>query len=127
MNVDYVGEFNEPDARAPLLWCLLGILSEPLDPYLGGILPLGKPGYCGGDPGWEISTNDTDNNERFDDQGRRMYFAWTDPEMSGLNPNAAWYSEDVVRHHLRRVLENFLKVHPDRKVEVDSLVLKYKL
>lgn len=123
----YVDEFDERDALAPLMWCFLGVVSDPLDHYLKGILPLGKPGSCGGDPGWGIYTDDMDNNERFDDQGRRMYFAWTDAEISGLTPNAAWYSEDVVRYHLRRVFENFVAAHPQRKAEVDALLLKYKL
>lgn len=113
----------------PLLECLRFAINDahPLDFYLKGILPPGKGGYCGGDPGWEISGSDDDLKNWYDDAGNRLYYAWTNQSVSELDPPDGYYPVDVVRHHVLEVLQNFRALNPGRSSEVDAAIKRFEL
>jgi hypothetical protein len=108
------------DNIEPLLYCLSFAiqLNRPLDYFLPGILT--GEGTSGGDPGWVMYP------ERRSD-GRTVYVAWTNPDMSDLDPCEGEYDEATVKLHVRRTLNNFAHAHPESTAEVDRLVAKYGL
>jgi hypothetical protein len=126
--VDFDAEKQSMDLL-PLLECLRFAVDwgRPVDAFLKGILPPGEGGYCGGDPGWEISSSDDDLKNWYDEKGNRLFYAWTHQPVSGLDPCDGYYPVDVVRHHAREVLDNFRARHPDRAAEVDAAIKRLQL
>jgi hypothetical protein len=116
-------------ALLPLLECLrYAVLpNRPVDSFLKSILPPGEGGYCGGDPGWEISGSDNDLKNWYDEAGNRLYYAWTHQPVSELDPCDGYYPVDVVRHHVLEVLNNFRARHPERSAEVDTAIKRLEL
>jgi hypothetical protein len=106
----------------PLLECLSYAIesNRPLDYFLRGILGGDATAPSGGDPGWVLYQDHLEG-------GRVIYHAFTDPEMSGLDPNEGDYDEWTVKLHVRRALDNFVTAHPDQANEVRDVVLKYGL
>lgn len=103
----------------PLLYCIGNAIPyQPLDYYLQGIFT--DQGPCGGDPGWGIEKKITTD-------GKKVYWAYSNAEISGLDPCEGDYDEETVKKHVRRTLENFRKSHPERSREVDEVVAKYQL
>ena len=106
----------------PLLWCLRFVVGyyQPLDYFLRGVLTGEESAPSGGDPGWLMYP------ERLAD-GRTVYQAWTNPDISYIDPCEGVYDEATVKRLVRRTLENFRKAQPERSVEVDEVIAKYCL
>jgi hypothetical protein len=89
-----------------------------VDFFLEGIFTGNGP--SGGDPGWAI--------DRATDQiVERQFHVYMSSDISGHDIDEAVYDEATVKRHVRRTLENFAAMHPDRKQEVEEALLKYKL
>jgi hypothetical protein len=120
----YVGDAEDWGAYGPLLYCLgfavENVAGKPVDYFLRGILNGDEDAPSGGDPGWVLYR------DRFEN-GQVVYHAFTNPEMSGLDPSEADYDEVTVKLHVRRTLDNFAKAHPERQAEVREVVTKYRL
>ena len=115
-------------ALEPLLWCLDFAIAQyhPLDYFLSGIFT--QIGPVGGDPGWQLFREEDDAGRPvLDKSGTPMFYAWTDPNTSGLNPHEGTYNEATVKIHVRATLENFRKAHPGRSSEVDKVIVRYGL
>ena len=124
----YVSNYNSAsNDLAPLLWCLGFVITDrELDFYLQGTFT-GK-GLCGGDPGWQLFPEKDDvGRPVLDESDKPMFYAWTDPDISGLNPHEGTYDEATVKKHVRATLENFRKAHPGRSPEVDKVIVRYEL
>jgi hypothetical protein len=105
----------------PLLYCIgNAIPCRPLDYFLKGIFTDDEMAPGGGDPGWVWWR------ERQSD-GSYLYYAWTDPEMSALEPFEASYDEITVKRYVRRTLENYAEAHPERQAEVVEVITKFGL
>lgn len=111
-----------------LLWCLRFLIVDhlPLDYWLSRIFPAIEKRYAGGDPGWEITNVQLDTGDALcDSMGRAIYRVWIDESISYLESGVGFYEEAIVKHHVRRTLENFRAMHPAYSIEIDALVLKY--
>jgi hypothetical protein len=95
-------------------------VNYPLDYFLGGILTGDESAPSGGDPGWVLYQDRVE-------QGRIIYHAWTNADISELDPCEADYDEATVKLHVRRTLDNFAKAHPERQADVDKVIAKYAL
>lgn len=114
----------------PLAECLSYVINsfQPLDYWLRQIFPSTEPHYAGGDPGWEITNYDPDTGEMlYDETGNIKYHAWTNEDISGLDPCEGEYDEATVKKHVLRTLENFRHAHPERTKEVDEVIARYQL
>lgn len=105
----------------PLLYCIGNAVPyRPLDYFLRGIFTDDAMAPGGGDPGWGWWR------ERKDD-GHYLYHAWTNPDISALEPFEADYDEVTVKRCVRRTLEDFSEAHPDRKAEVEEVIMRFGL
>jgi hypothetical protein len=103
----------------PLLYCIGNTThASSIDYYLKGIFT--GVGPCGGDPGWQLFPDD-------DYIDKKMFYAWTNADISGLDPHEGTYDEATVKKHVRATLENFRKAHPERSIEVDEVILRFLL
>jgi len=59
--------------------------------------------------------------------GKIIYRVWIDEDISYLESGVGFYEEAIVKHHVRRTLENFRAVHPAYSIEIDALVQKYEI
>ncbi|RYF30454.1 MAG: hypothetical protein EOO23_05110 [Comamonadaceae bacterium] len=98
----------------------------------------GKDGPGGGDPGWSIHWIPEADEALFPEDWRKCmaqlpaseggcYEAWTHQPISDLDPPCAYYAKEVVRHHIREVLDNFRARHPERAIEVDAAIKRFGL
>lgn len=138
----WIGDYVSFDAETqdmvllPLLECLRYAIrpDRPADFFLKSLL--GEDGPGGGDPGWSIHWIPKESEALFPDAwGLCMsglpgeggcYEAWTNQEISDLDPPCAYYSKLVVYRHVREVLENFRLGNPKREREVDSIIKRFE-
>jgi hypothetical protein len=113
---------RDGDDVEPLLWCLRFAVSDafPFDYFLRGILLGDDDAPSGGDPGWVMYP------ERLKD-GRKIYRAWTNPDMSYLDPCEGQYDEATAKRLVRRTLENYAKANPEFSSNVQEVIEKYGL
>ena len=101
-----------------VLQCILRPYNVPLDRWLKEILT--HAGGLSGDPGWSmehISSSD----------GLDTYQVWADPDISGIEPAEATYDANAVRLVLRKSLIAFSEAYPERILEVEDVLRRYRL
>lgn len=104
-----------------LLWvlqCVLRPYNVPLERWLKEILV--PNGGLGGDPGWSMD-------HILSHDGADAYQIWADPDISGIEPCEATYNSDVVHHALRKSLIAFGEAYPERSMEVEDVLRRYRL
>lgn len=106
----------------PLLWGLDYAIeiNFPIEEFVQGLFTDYENAPSGGDPGWAIYK------DRVED-GRAIFHAWTDPNMSYLDPSEADYEEWIVKRRVREALEEFLLSYPSRAALVARLIERYEL
>jgi len=143
MNVELFKEAQftetELDRLNLLFWCLAWVFhTSPLDGHLRGILynPKNHPelktleatGWCGGDPGWEIDgNNDETGGGYYNEAGQSVFRCWALADISGIEPDTAYYTVEEVRHYIRLALDNIAQQHPERTKEVQEVIARYWL
>ena len=106
----------------PLFWALWFVLSpyfyEPIDHWLKDILS--GPKGLGGDPGWAIDYIRGAH-------GTSYYHVWTDPEISGLEPNEETYATEIFRQAVKESLVAMGREYPQKRSEIDEVIQRYNL
>jgi hypothetical protein len=132
-NNPYLGKFLHDNRLALLSYCLMWFLitrdlnNKTLEGVLYTKLPFESGGWIGGDPGWEIEGMDEDGNPLRDEKGHCIYKCWADSDISGIEPDTAYYTVEEVRYYIKLALQNLAKQCPEKKPEVDELLQRYHL
>ncbi len=111
----------DPSVRL-LFWTLWYVLEpyfdEPIDHWLKDILS--GPKGLGGDPGWDIDYV-------LGAHGTNNYHVWTDPEISGLEPNAATYTVEIFCQAVKESLLAMGQKYSQKGSEIAEVIWRYKL
>ncbi|WP_432239976.1 hypothetical protein [Herbaspirillum robiniae] len=143
MNVELFKEAQFTEAELDrlnlLFWCLAWVFhTSPLDDYLRGILLNNLVDPAGGDPGWYLNLisrrEAADYSEQWDacivhssHPELGCYEAWALADISGIEPETAYYTVEEVRHYIRLALDNIAQQHPERTKEVQEVIARYRL
>lgn len=103
-----------------LYWALMFAMSpnRPIDNWIKSFMTEG--GAIGGDPGWEIAHVVTDNKSGY-------YKVWADSEISGIEPDETSYTVEEMRKALNESLLAFAAQYPEKTIEVNEVIKRYKL
>lgn len=128
----YFDSVRDSSDILPLLVCLSYAIerNHPVNFYLNSLL--GQEGPSGGDPGWSIHWIDRAEDALFPEDWKRCmkyvpeheagcFEAWTEKNISNLDPYCAYYPKNVVFHHTLVALGNFKEAHPERTDEIDEV------
>ncbi|MGV2288353.1 hypothetical protein AAHK20_06525 [Trinickia sp. YCB016] len=102
-----------------LYWVLIFLLQpyfdSAIDHWLKDICKDG--GGMSGDPGWSIDHMVTGS--------QACFRVWADPEMSGIEPSEATYSDEDMRRAIRDTLNALAGEYPRKSREVELMVERY--
>lgn len=123
----------------PLLECLSHAIGprRPIDRFVRHYIGE-NGGVAGGDPGWSVDWISDANNALFPEAWKRCmnsvpegdggcFEAWTDQNISCLDPPYGYYPKSIVLRYTIEALEALSSLHVELKVEIDSLIEKFRM